>query len=334
MMAVGSLSEQSRPIRIAAEDTVGAVLRLVGTEPAGTVLMTLGQRPLRTKQLTERIPDVSARSVYRCVSKLEERGLVEHRADGGGSTRVLLRLTEPAGRHLVRLLRQFTSDSTAGPRESGGLSWTSLCLLGELWEWGFAAELAHGPRCLVELLNGTEGLTYHQVRRRTGQFADDGLLDNSGHDGNGRHYELADHGRRAMLVIAALGRWRHRHYLADGTPGLELEEVATVLRAILPLVSLPAHAGMRIDFVAGGDEDKYGHRDTAELRGTVTEGGALRVGEVNGEDADGSAAATINTWFAALLDGNRGRIRVRGELGLVDACLTGLYSELWVPLKR
>lgn len=332
-MEAESLDKQSRPGSIAPERTVGVVLRLIGSEPAGSIVMALGQRPLRTKQLTERIPDISARSIYRCIGKLEDHGLVEHRTDNA-SSRALLRLTDPAGRHLFRLLRHFTSGSTAGPQGSEGLSWESLCLLGELWEWGFAAELSHGPRTLVELLDGTEGLTYHQVRRRTCQFVDDGLLDSTMHNGSGRRYELVDHGRRAMVVIAALGRWRHRHYLADGTPGLELEEIATILRAVLPLVTMPEHAGTRIDFVVAGAEDKYGRRDTAELRGTLGEDGALWVGEADGEDADGSASATLNTWFAALLDGNRGRIRVRGDLDLVDACLTQLYNELWVPLKR
>jgi hypothetical protein len=45
--------------------------------------------------------------------------------------------------------------------------------------------------------------------------------------------------------------------------------------------------------------------------------------------ADGSAAATINTWFGVLLDGNRGRVKVAGNLQLVDACLTQLYDVLW-----
>jgi hypothetical protein len=44
---------------------------------------------------------------------------------------------------------------------------------------------------------------------------------------------------------------------------------------------------------------------------------------------DGLAAATINTWFGVLLDGNRGRVKVRGDLKLVDACLTQLYDVLW-----
>jgi DNA-binding HxlR family transcriptional regulator len=306
---------------------VGEVLRLLGSEPAGSILMTLGQRSLRTKQLTERVPDYSARSVYRCLGKLEDFGLVEHWSEPDAPSQVL-RLTKPAGRTLFRLLRRLRSESATG------LSWEALCWLGELWEWGFAAKLGHGPRSLANLLEGSEGVTYHQVRRKAYQFLEAGLLSATLHNGKGRHYELTDRSRRRMVAIASLGRWRHRYLLADGTPGLEVEEMATVLRSTLPLVSLPGCGGRSIDFVITGPEDKYGDRDTAELRGRVGRDGALGLGGGDEEEVDGSATATLNTWFAALLDDNRGRIRVRGDLSLVDACLTRLYDGLWLPQER
>jgi DNA-binding HxlR family transcriptional regulator len=307
------------------------VLRLIGSGPSGPIAMALGRRPLRTKQLTERVDGFSPRSIYRCIGKLEACGLVERASEPGVPSRVSLRLTEPAGRNLFRLLRSFGSGSTAGLSTSGSaLRWDSLCLLGELWEARFAEELSRGPRSLVELLDRSEGLTYHQVRRRAGLLVAEGLLSSSSHNANGRRYELTERGRRCMAAIAAIGRWRHRHFLADGTPGLEIEELATVLRSTLPLVALPKHAGMSLELAVAGPEDKYGERETAAIGGEVGPAGEVAIGErEGGRPPDGSAAATVNTWFAALLDGNRGRIRVRGDLGLVDDCLTRLYSALW-----
>lgn len=323
-MEVDGLAGQSQGSPGAPDSSVGAVLRLIGSEPAGAIVMELGQRPLRTKQLTERVAGFSARTVYRSLGGLEEHGLVEHRSREEASAPVRLRLTEPAGRNLFRLLRSLSRE----------LGWDSLCLLGEMWKAGFAAELSHGSRSLIDLLEATRGLTYHQVRRRTTQFVGEGFLQGSPHRGNGRHYELTDHGRRCMIVIVALGRWRQRHLLADGTAGLELEEMATVLRAALPLVRLPGYAGAEIDFLVTGAEDKYGRREEVGLRCAVAGDGALGVSEEAEAEADGSAAATLNTWFAALLDGNRGRVRVRGELTLVDGCLTRLHDLLWQPLGR
>jgi DNA-binding HxlR family transcriptional regulator len=333
-MEVVGLDGQSRGGPSAPDNSVGSVLRLIGSEPAGPVLMELGQRPLRTKQLTERVQGFSARTVYRCLGSLQDHGLVERRSRADTSSRVLLRLTEPAGRNLFRLLRSLTSEAATGLSGDGGLTWESLCLLGEMWGPGFAVELSHGSRSLVDLLEATDGLTYHQVRRRTTQFVNDGLLQSYLRNGKGRHYELTERGRRYMIVIAAVGRWRHRHYLGDGAPGLTLEEMATVLRTMLPLVALPEQAGMGIDFLVSGPEDKYGRREEVSVRCVIAEDGALGVSEEVEGDPDGSAAATLNTWFAALLDGNRGRVRVRGDLALVDGCLTQLYDLLWEPLAR
>lgn len=315
---------------------MGEALGLIGSEPAGTILMTLGQRALQTKHLTNRVTDFSARSVYRSLAKLEAFGLVEHRPDRDTPSKVLLWLTKPAGRNLYHLLCRFMSVSPAELwSEESGLSWESLRQLGGMWEEGFAAELGREARSLVNL-DGTERLSYHQVRRRAGQYVEAGLLSTTLHNGSGRHYALTDRSRRRMVMIASLGRWRHRYLLANGTPGLDPREMATVLQITLPLVTLAGYGGMSIDFSVTGAEDEHGDRETTEMRGIIGENGTLDMGEMGemGKGvADGSASATLSTWFAALLDDNRRRIRLRGDLTLLDVCLTQLYDELWVPSK-
>ncbi|MDQ3725367.1 MAG: hypothetical protein M3335_05690 [Actinomycetota bacterium] len=293
--------------------------------------MELGQRSLRTKQLTERIRGFSPRSVYRCVGKLEEYGLIDRHEETGVPSTVLLRLTAALGRPLFRLLRLFTSSFSAGvsTSEHHSFIWDELYLLGDLWEAGFVEAVGHEPRSLMELMEGPHHLTYHQARRRVSLSTEKGLLEALPHNGNGKDYDLADKGRRYMSLVAGLGRWRHRYAVADGTPGLTIEEMATVLRAALPLTVLPEHAEMRIDLIVAGALDPYGHRDTATVQGRIDSTGAVRPCRDVEQPADGSAAGTLNTWFAALLDDHRGRVRVRGELGLVDACLTQLYKELW-----
>lgn len=290
---------------------------MLGTEPGGQILAELGHGPLRTKQLTERVREVSARSIYRSVGRLENVGLIDRYEEPGTPSKVVLRLTEPAGRNLFRLRRTF-----------GTTSGDEMCLLAELWEPGFVEELSRGPRSLMDLLEKPHHLTYHQVKRRAGVAVEGGLLESLPHRGHGNRYELAARGRRLMGLVAAIGRWRQRHLLPGESPGLEAEELATVLRAMLPLAQLPAHRGMSIDLIVSGAEE-YGHRPTATVTGRVADDGAVRFDPRPEGEADGSAAATINTWFAALLDGHRGRIRVRGELDLVDVCVTQLHEALW-----
>ncbi|HEU5063672.1 MAG TPA: winged helix-turn-helix transcriptional regulator [Solirubrobacterales bacterium] len=277
----------------------------------------LGLGPLRTKQLTERIRGFSDRSVYRCLRSLENYGLIERYEDSGLHSKVLLRLTEPLGRNLFRLLRHFEATP-----------WKEMRLLGELWEAGVVDELSRGPKSLMELLAAPHDLTYHQVKRRTGMAVDCGLLEGSSHKGNSRLYELSDRGRHRMALLADVGRWRHRYLVPGDAPGLALEEMATILRAALPLVQLPANAGMRVDLIVTGALE-YGQREVATVPGLVGREGVVRFDPQPEREANGSASATINTWFAALLDGHRGRIRVRGELGLVDRCMTQLHDSLW-----
>lgn len=297
--------------------SVAGILHLLGTDPEDRILAELGYGPLRTKHLTERVREFSARSIYRSVGRLESLGLVDRHAEPGTPSKVLLRLTEPAGRNLFRLRRTF-----------GATSGDEMRLLAELWEPGFVEELSRGPKSLMDLLEKPHHLTYHQVKRRTGMAVESGLLCTSPHKGHGHRYELAARGRRQMGLVAAVGRWRQRHLAPGEVPGLEVEEMATVLRAMLPLTLLPAHSEMRIDLIVTGAEE-HGHRPTATVAGGVGPEGAVRFDPRPEREADGSAAATINTWFAALLDGHRGRIRVRGDLGLVDSCVKQLHNALW-----
>ena len=250
------------------ELAVADVLRLIGGGAGRQVLMALGQGPLRTKQLTERVPDFSARSVYRCVGLMSSYGLIDRYEGPGVPSTVLLRLSEPAGRNLFRLLRSFPSPSEE-----------PLSLLGEQWEMGFFHELGQEPRSLIELAERPHGLTYHQVKRRTQLFMDAGLLDLCSPNGSDRQYELTDQARRRIALVTAIGRWRHRHVVAEGMPGLKPAEMAAVLRTVLPLIALPEHAGTGIDLVVAGDTDRYARRDTETVRGTVGYGegnGGLR----------------------------------------------------------
>jgi hypothetical protein len=219
---------------------------------------------------------------------LEAHFLVERAADSDGRPGAASRLSEAGG----LLLECIPARAPLRP-------------LGELWELGLTERLSHGPGLLLELVDGVEGLSYHQVRHRLIRFREIGLLADSPHDGKEAHFELTDAVRSLMGVVAGIGRWRQRCALAGSTTGLETEEMATVLRTLLPLTMLPEHP---VDLF-------------------VTEPGSAAAVTAGPErKAAGSAAATIDTWYAVLLDGNRGRVRVGGDLNLVDGCLTRLHE--------
>jgi DNA-binding HxlR family transcriptional regulator len=293
--------------------------------------MALGPRPLRTEKLARQLNHVSERSVYRYAAELTERDLVERLEEAGVPSTVILRLTDPAGRGLYRLLGTFAATRLAELPSSGNTiqSWSSLNRFSQFWESGFVERLSHSPQTLTELAGGPHGLTFHQVTRRIRMFSDIGLVVASSSTGRGRHYELTDHSRRRMALVAALGRWRHR-YIHTGEPtGLTGSEMATVIRAALPLILLPEFSGMSINLGVASGMDKYGHRTVEGLQGLVGSGGAIRSDLADRPDMNGSAVGTVNTWLSAILDGNRGRMRSGGDLSLVDTCLTQIHGVLW-----
>jgi DNA-binding HxlR family transcriptional regulator len=309
---------------------VAGILGLIGNGASGQVLMALGPGALRTQQLTDRVPRFSVRSVYRGVNEMRGYALIDRQEEPGVPSTVVLSLTDPAGRNLFRLLRAFAATSMAELPGDGreARSWASLNLLGELWGLGFAEELSHGSRSLTEFAGGSHELTYHQVGRRIGLFVAGGLLIASPPKGQGKRYELTDHGRRRMALVTGVGRWRRRH-VTDGGPGLTIAEMATVLRTALPLTLFPQYAGMSIDLAVTGAVDHNGLKTTETLQGTIGRDGAMHCDQLLRPVANGSATATTNIWFGALLEGNLGRMRVRGNLGFVDACLTQLHEMLW-----
>jgi DNA-binding HxlR family transcriptional regulator len=59
------------------------VLRLLSAGATGAILMALGEGPLRTKNLTERVPGYAPRTIYRYAGKLAELDVVEREEEPG-----------------------------------------------------------------------------------------------------------------------------------------------------------------------------------------------------------------------------------------------------------
>lgn len=316
---------------VAFDSSVPALLELLGTGAAGPILMALGPRPLRTRALTERIPQYAPRTVYRHVGRLAEQGLVIRREEGGVPSVVSYSLSERRGRELFRLLDSFAASALSrgpdGQIDEG--SWTSLALLGEMWGAGWIAELGTAPRSPTELSELTPGMSFHQVNRRVHLLRSLGLLCEVSHSGRGKRYKLAPTVRREMALVAGIGRWRERHGLAGKQRGLTVAELQTVLRATLPLLKMPQHCEAQIKLGIAGAADGNGGKGSGILLVRCGRDGALRVSGNSDAPAAAWAAATVDIWLAALVDGNRGRMRVGGNLKLVDACLGGLHRVLW-----
>jgi DNA-binding HxlR family transcriptional regulator len=313
--------------------SVADLLKILGDGANGPILRALGPRPLRTKKLTEKVPVYAPRTVYRHTRILVDAGLIEREEIAGVPSTVIHSLS-PSGRDLYRLVEAYAEASLPwvdGPGSGDGL-WTVCGLFGEMWTYGWIEELGHGGRSATELAEATEKMTFHQVSRRTHQLMSWNLLYETTARGHRKRYQLSDQSRHGAALITGLGRWRQQHVDGEGDRGLTVEEIATVLRAALPLLQLTEHQDKRIRLGIVGTTGLNGDRGSATLTAHSRPNGSVKsVREKGPEDA--WAIGTVATWFAALLDDERGRMRVGGDLELVENCLKRLNEVLWaVPV--
>lgn len=312
--------------------SIADVLRLLSAGAAGAILMALGEGPLRTKNLTERVPGYAPRTIYRYAGKLAELEVIEREEEPGVPSKVVHTLTDPCGSELYELVSRF-ADASMTRLPDGRIdaqAWASLGLLADLWEAGLVEELSCDPQSPTELARGPHGLSYHQVNRRAGLFKTAGLLREWQGPGRRRCYALTEKARKAMGMIVGIARWRHRHVVAEDEEGITAPEMATALRAALPLVDLPEHAGKCLRLSVSGEDEAAGAEGEL-VWAEVEEDGAIHSCPDPTDSVDGWGRGKIKAWIPAVLDGKARKILVGEDEQLVNDCLAGLYGALWTP---
>lgn len=304
------------------------VLRLLSGGAAGAILMALGEGPLRTKSLTEQVPGYAKRTIYRYTGKLTELDIIAREEQPGVPSKVVHSLTDGCGRELYELVDRY-ADASLTRLPDGRIdahAWASLGLLADLWETGMVGELACESRTATELAEGEHGLSYHQVQRRASQFRASGLLEMSAESGSGRRYALTRKGRRKMSLVAGIARWRHRHVVAEDEEGMTAAEMATALRAALPLVRTPDHSGSCLR-LSVHDEGGEGEEVWAEVEPDGTVQSCVEAPADPHAWADGRVA----NWIPALLEGRADSLDLGGEEPPLRQCLESLHQTLWTP---
>jgi DNA-binding HxlR family transcriptional regulator len=309
---------------------IGHLLRLLGAGASAGILIALGDGPLRTKELTQCVSGYAPRTVYRYASRLTKIGAIDREETPGVPSKVVHALTDARGTELSKLVEAYARtaldvlpDGRIVPH-----SWGSLTLLADLWESGMYEALNGRPRTATELARVDHDWSFHQVARRINLLLNGGFVQ-EGKDGpRRRHYELTDEARRSTAVILSLGRWREQHVVPAGEGGLTLVETADVLRAAIPLVILPEHAGMnfRLSVVPPAGDSGDDEVVWAEIDGH----GAVSA-DANPVDRPHSwARGEVGNWIETLSKGTRRQLRSGGgESSLVNAVVQGMQGVLW-----
>jgi DNA-binding HxlR family transcriptional regulator len=308
------------------------VLRLLGAGATGAILMALGEGPLRTKELTERVPGYAPRTIYRYAGKLADLDVIARDEEPGVPSKVVHSLTDGCGTELYELVNRY-ADASLTRLPDGSLdahAWASVGKLGDLWETGMVEDLACEALSPTELADGDHGLSYHQVNRRAGLFKASGLLTEWESPGRRRCYALTEKTRRKMGLLAAIARWRHRHVVAEDEEGMTAPEMATVLRTTLQLVNLPKHRGSCLRLVVSSEDDADA-ASSAEVWAEIEADGTVHSCAGPPGDPDAWGSGRVATWIPVLLDGQSAAVQAEGEEQLVHDCLDGLYSALWTP---
>lgn len=305
------------------------MLRLLSAGASAAILLALGDGPMRTKELTEQIAGYAPRTIYRYSNRLAELGLIDREEEPGVPSKVIHTLSEPQGRELYDLVGTYASTSVLRlpTGEIAPPDWGGLAVFADFWETGIVDALSHEPRTLTELAHGEHGLSFHQVGRRAAQLSRDGFIEEApSGGGKRRRFTLTAKARRAMGLIAGIGRWRRRHAVAGGTTGLSAGEAAWLMRVALPLVELPDHGGKRLELRIASEGARAGGEPVwAAVQGD----GALVSCRDPLEEVDCAAHGDAAAWIDSLLDGPRNGLKVEGDDQLILDCLRQLHATLW-----
>jgi DNA-binding HxlR family transcriptional regulator len=332
-MTTGFSDIEARPAQEGDACVAGAstadVLRLLSAGATGAILMALGEGPLRTKELTERVPGYAPRTIYRYAGKLAELEVVEREEEPGVPSKVVHTLTDECGAELYELVNRF-ADASMTRLPDGRVdahAWAALGLLADLWETGMVEELSCDPRSPTELARGPHGLSYHQVNRRAGLFKTAGLLCEWQGPGRRRCYALTEKTRKTMGLIVGIARWRHHHVIAEDEEGMTVAEMATTLKTALPLAKVEGNAGKCLRLCVLPEDESEGEIVWAE----VEEDGTLHSCTPSADAEDAWARGKVATWIPAILDDDPHKALVGGEEQLVDHVLRKLHEVLWSP---
>lgn len=265
---------------------------------------------------------------------LTQMGALERRKrdDFPGSVDYELRTPGHELLAVAEVLETWLADSPDGPQPlDGTIAKNAIRALAQGWSATIVRALAARPLSLTDLNRLISGLNYPTIERRLGALRETGLIEACSRDRRGTPYGPSDWLRQAIAPLAASALWERRHASAAAQPIGRLDVEAAFLLAVPMLRLAPDISGLCRLTVEQRSQD-----GDNRLAGVMVE---VRCGEVVScitrlqGHADAWASGSPDSWLAAVIEGDAGRLEIGGDWQLVTALADGLYRHLFGALR-
>jgi hypothetical protein len=130
-----------------------------------------------------------------------------------------------------------------------------------------------------------------------------------------------------MGLLAGIARWRHHHVVAEDEEGMTVEEMATVLKVVLPLVRMPEHRGKCLQLSVSSEDDATS--EAQEVWAEVRDDGSVYSCADQPAKAKGWGRGRVAAWIPLLLDGDSSGVLIGDDDRLVEDAVTGMFESLW-----
>jgi DNA-binding HxlR family transcriptional regulator len=296
----------------------GTVLSLIASPLSVPILRAHIDGPLRLPDLREQLGGAAQTTLRGQVGNLRGIGALERQVRGGMPYTVENELTEVGKGVLAvaEIVEQWLVRAPQGPIALGSepAKGAIRALVGG-WGSTMLRALAARSLSLTELSSVIGDHSYPALERRLGAMRAARLVEpRPDGDRGAKPYGVTDWTRQAVAPLVAAGRCECEH-LAEATDPLTRIDIEAVFLLSVPLVDLEVtRSGSCLLAVDTGIPKNSDASDRlAGVYVEIEEGGVISCSSRLEQDPRTWAVGPVGAWVKAILDGDRGRLRLGGK---------------------
>ena len=291
----------------------GYTLRLLSTPRIPAILRSLVDGS-KSRQELRRDTGLPAHSTLRNqLCALEQARILERRRTDGPPELLEYNLTE-SGRRLLAVIDSLAAWLAISP--GGALTLgedparAAIKALAGGWLARMLTPLSAQPHSLTELDKGLSHTSYPTIERRLEWLRMSEQVDDGTQSARGTQYSATDWLRLGIGPIAHAARWEH-HACPEEADPITRCEIDSALTIATPFLRLSPRASEICQFAARSPI--AGSRDRSLYMVEIQAGRPASSSVYPRRRPHAWASGKTDDWFAALIEGETGRLRLSGE---------------------